>query len=148
MNTTGMKKEGFLKLLKPKEVELFLNKYEEDQHFDIEITLPEEKMSDRQRKYYFAGIIKCAGDYFHVDVNKLHSYFKNLFLMELQEMNGEVFPTFPKNKEFRKLKVKAMGIYIDNVRAELRSPDNLWKESFDTEDPEDFWARRNDGILL
>ena len=148
MNTSAIKKDGFLKLLKPKEVELYLNKYEEDQHFDIEITLPEEKMSDRQRKYYFAGIIKTASEHFRVDRNILHAFFKNLFLMELQDINGEVFPTFPKNKKFKKLRVKAMVIYIDNVRAELRNPDNLWKESFDTEDSDEFWARRNDGILL
>ena len=41
-----------------------------------------------------------------------------------------------------------MSTYIDNVRMELRSPDNLWDESFDTEDPEEYWARQNDGVLL
>ena len=149
MNTTAKKQDGFLKLLKPKEVEIYLNKFDEDQHFDVDITLPEEKMSDKQRKYYFGGIIKKAAEHFRCDPTDLHNYFKNLFLMELVELKGEVFPAFPKNKQFRKLKTKGMTIYIDNVRMQLRDPDNLWGESFDTEDPEEFWKRIEiDGVLL
>jgi len=41
-----------------------------------------------------------------------------------------------------------MTEYVKNVRAELRSPDNIFSQSFDTIDPDEYWALRNDGVLL
>lgn len=148
MKTTGKKKDGFLQLLKPIEVEKFLDNYNENQHFDVEIITPDKKMSDRHRKFYFAGCIKPASEYFKIDRTDLHNYFKNLLLMELNEIRGSIFPTFPKGREFRKLSSKAMTEYVKNVRAELRSPDNIFSQSFDTIDPDEYWALRNDGVLL
>jgi len=145
MNTTAIKKDGFLKLLKPKEVELFLNKYEEDQHFDIEISKAGTQISERHRKFYFGGVIRPAAQYFKIDPIKLHEYYKHKFVMRLDEINGEVFSIM---KSLGKMRAKEATIYIDNVRMDLRSPDNLFNESFDTIDPDEFWALRNEGVLL
>jgi len=145
MNTTAKKKDGFLQLLKPKEVEIYLNKYPENQHFDVEISKAGTIISARHRKFYFGGCIRPAAQYFNVDPIKLHEYYKHKFVMQLDEINCEVFSIM---KSLGKMTSKDATVYIENVRMDLRDHENLFHESFDTIDPDEFWALQNDGVLL
>ena len=145
MNTTATKKNGELIFLKPWEIERYIAKYKEDERFDVDFKLHRERISDRQRGYYFAAIITPAAKHFNVDYNDMHIYFKSLFLLTLKEFKGEVVPKIP---SIMKLSTKEMANYTEHVRVELRSPDNIFKESYDTEDPEDYFLRKEEeGIL-
>ena len=125
----------------------YLNKYAENTHFEVDIEELGNKITDRQRRYYRGGIISHACKYLPLEPNDLHKYMKHLFLMELEEICGEIIPVTKSTSSGGGMNTKEMAQYTEKVRIYLRDPDNIWHLIIDTLDPDEYFQFKAEGLI-
>jgi len=107
---------------------------------DVVIKESRESAKTRQHGYYRGGIAAWVCKHYlkHITPQRFHKYYQDKFL-KFEDEHG----TYVKSTS--ELNTKEYAKFTDNVRMDLRNPDNKWKMSIDTADPDEYLTMKAEG---